>query len=352
VATGVGVATGTLDAVLAHRRLTPGECAQVAFSVASALAALHATGRAHGDVRASRILVDRDGNVALEDATPPSDGSQASEVSMADDVADLGRLLEAAMGEGAPSLFRQLLVTCRSADPEGRPGADELARLVVRACPPVPLRLGPATPAAGRSPNRVGVAVGLGIAVVAAVTAGKAWGGRAAPAGSQLPSLAVPRVSASTPAVMSSSGAPISPTPPVSRPPTTPRSADWGSVLAALDIARGRVLGSGRIGGVPAVDVPGSPAFRRDESLVRDLNHQGAVVRGLRTTLDVVTVETVTQQRVVLRVRDRLSAYSLVSPDGVVLHRVPARGARWWSLELRPVHGQWRFWDAHPSVAP
>jgi Protein tyrosine and serine/threonine kinase len=363
-------AGGGLDALLVRqRRLTPGECVTVAASVAGALAVLHAAGLAHGDVRASRILLDLDGSVRLD---PVGVGTSASP---ADDVGALGRLLEGALEDSAPPLLRRLLTTCRCPDPAGRPDAAELARLVVRACPSARIRVGrverPVPPASGPRLRRVAVAVGLMTAVLAAVAAGRAWGGQTAPTGARLPSVGVPSQhsllpsagalsagprSAGTPSPVrpsvQRSGTPsvvptdVSVTP---RPSPRPQAVGWREIVVGLDSARGVAFAAARARDLNAVDVTGSPASRRDLAAVGVLDRRGVVARGWRPLLEVVTVESRTPRRIVLRVRDRMAPYTLVSADEAVRHRVASRGPRWWRLELRPVQGRWRVWDVRAA---
>jgi hypothetical protein len=340
-----------LDALLSRRRLSPGECAFAAAALATQLAGWHQEGRSHGDVRAPRILV-VDGTVHLDgpdaevSATPP------------DDVEALGRLLESAMIPGAPPLLRRLLATCRADDPADRPEAAELARLVVRACPATPIRLtlAPVPGQSWPSVRRVAVALGLALGLFGAIAAGRAWGGQAAPTGTRLPAAST---QAAASVVLPSSSVPSSPRVQVARPlstQVTPRQSaavvDWGGIISGLDAARGQAFAHGRQDVLASVDVPGSPAWSRDAALVDALDRQGVVARGWRPGLEVVRVERRASARVVLQVRDRVPRYTLVSAGGVVRHVVPARGPRWWRLELREVDDAWRIWDAALSVSP
>jgi Protein tyrosine and serine/threonine kinase len=341
---------GGLDALLARRRsLTPGEWVTIVAAVAGALAVLHATGRAHGDVRASHILLDLDGTVRLAALPAPTSSSPA------EDVAALGQLAEGAMGANAPALLHRLLASCRCPDPEGRPEAAELARLVVRACPAVTIRVNHTERSADKpsrwSLRRAAAAVGLAAAVLVAVEAGHLWGGNTAQAGTLLPSAvqaSSPRSADPAPAEARKAASAAEPTRTARAEPAPPRAIVWSDVVTGLDTSRAMAFASGRAVDLTAIDAPGSPAMRRDVATVDELDGRGVVARGWRARLEEVTVERRTQQRVTLSVHDRLAAYTLVTTAGVVRHRVAARGPRWWRLELRRVLGEWRVWDVKP----
>jgi eukaryotic-like serine/threonine-protein kinase len=190
---------GTLADLLARRgSLSPGEVVTVAAPLAAALAAAHAAGVVHGDVSPANVLLTDDGMPLLADLgvarlagavggelegtaeyVDPSVAAGA-DPSAASDVWGLGAVchhllagapphdgarsadvLEAAlMGERAPLGLlaphapRPLVDAVEQAlagDPSARPTAGELSARLRRACPAVPVRLGPAAPSASAS---------------------------------------------------------------------------------------------------------------------------------------------------------------------------------------------------------
>lgn len=157
---------------LALARLTRGAAVRVVASVAATVADLHHLGIVHGRIDESHVVIGPDGQPRLCGMRGVAPGG--AEPGPADDVADLGRLLEQLLGIGADAeLFpdhrwrtrhrsaardRTLdLLAQRAADPDParRPTARALAQALAELAPPS--RPGPAgeddaSPTAERSP--------------------------------------------------------------------------------------------------------------------------------------------------------------------------------------------------------
>ncbi|WP_234357205.1 hypothetical protein [Streptomyces sp. NBRC 110028] len=116
----------------------------IAAGLAGALAVLHRTGRAHGDVRAGNVLLTRGGPLLTSDA--PGRGGGAS-VPAADMVA-LGMLLVAAytgVSKRQPDLdklpvrLRQVVAVCLAEDPEERANPAQLLNVIATLEPEAPV---------------------------------------------------------------------------------------------------------------------------------------------------------------------------------------------------------------------
>jgi hypothetical protein len=128
--------------------------------------------------------------------------------------------------------------------------------------------------------------------------------------------------------------------------------SDWRQVLASLDRARARAWSLGSRAPLTSADAAGSPALRHDVRLARQLRLDGLYAEGWASQLGRVVVARAAAGRVELRVRDRLASYLLRRKDGTVAHRVPARGSRWWLIELHATPAGWRTWAVRPPPGP
>jgi hypothetical protein len=154
-----------LDDVLREREtLAAGEVVTVLVPVAEAIAAAHRRGVGHGGVDAAAVRFDGTGRpllaglgvAALEtlSATASRDGeareagAETSGPQPQDDVAALGRLGLAMLGEvagpgrTATAAVAAVLARSTSPHPQGRPTATELAAALFAACPARPVRFG------------------------------------------------------------------------------------------------------------------------------------------------------------------------------------------------------------------
>ncbi|MDP5226175.1 MULTISPECIES: protein kinase [Arthrobacter] len=170
---------GSLATLLPVRgRLTPGETVTVVVPLARALAALHASGIVHGDVAPGNVLFTAEGKPLLSDfgqalligecgptsrrvtrafADPRSTGGVPTSAADVYSLAAVAWWCLTGTPPGDPSL-RPPLPVLHPDVPRGlalaidaglaeapgeRPGAEELARAVQRACPALPVRIAP-----------------------------------------------------------------------------------------------------------------------------------------------------------------------------------------------------------------
>jgi hypothetical protein len=326
------------------RRLTAAEAVGVLVEVGEELAALHATGGAHGG--ASAVMVDESGRTLLG---PPVEGGEPAE-----DVRLLAVAVESGLAPDAPDLLRRLLATCRCPDPDGRPSAEELARLAARISRPHPIRLAAARRAPRVAPARAGALVL--VALLLAVELGRVWG-RGGEGPTALPPAPLPSPPASTASQSSepaeaptvTSRSVTSPGPLAASPKQGLAASDWLRVLASLDRARGRAWSTGTQAPLTSADAARSPALRHDGALARQLRSSGLYAEGWASRLGRVVVVRATASRVQLRVRDRLAGYVLRRADGAVAHRVAARGPRWWLVDLHATPDGWLTWAVLPA---
>jgi hypothetical protein len=135
-------------------------------AVADALAALHAQGRVHGDVRPGAVLLDPHGAARLSAPralAPPDPGFVAPEVlrggapSQRADQWALAATCATALGDAAvPSPLAVVLSVASADDPADRfASAGALGDALLRACPPEPVAFGRSAPNAPTAPERV-----------------------------------------------------------------------------------------------------------------------------------------------------------------------------------------------------
>ncbi|SPT56702.1 protein kinase domain-containing protein [Actinomadura madurae] len=174
----------SLTARLARGLPGPQEAAGVCAQIADALAAVHACGVVHGDLRAGQVFLAAGGvkllglgvagpaaDAADEGAAEAPQGREGpdAEAGQAADVLALGAILAACLPEtadgepdGAVAELAELAARCRSADPAARPPAAEVARTLAAhagetAVLPLPAGAADAAEAAGagqRAPVR------------------------------------------------------------------------------------------------------------------------------------------------------------------------------------------------------
>lgn len=182
--------TTLLPDVLAREPVPIGTLAQWGAELAGILAAAHAGGAVHGDVRAEAVAIAAGGVAHLDGfgerpATGPKhpapEFDQGAEPSPASDVYALGTVLRQAGGHADPVLL-QLCAWMRHDDPGRRPGAAEVAdRLVQFAQQPRPATWapgiaapGPGGPVRRRRGSRTIIAVAV-VAVTLLAAAGGWW---------------------------------------------------------------------------------------------------------------------------------------------------------------------------------
>lgn len=118
-----------------------------------------------------------------------------------------------------------------------------------------------------------------------------------------------------------------------------PLPLQWKPVIESLDVHRGQAFIARDMMALADVDVPESPAWKADASMVAMLEQAQVFVsenplRVLSVEEEYVTVGE-KQQRAMLTVTDEMGAYNIVDRSGAVLRRVPARGRQRWSVELQ-----------------
>jgi hypothetical protein len=128
---------------------------------------------------------------------------------------------------------------------------------------------------------------------------------------------------------------------------------DWAGVLAALDAGRRQALVEGSVDALRAVVAPDGAAWADDAALAARVSALHArIVGGALTVLEVRPTSTAAG-RTDLLVRDRRSAYTVVTPDGS--RDVPVREARWWRVTLvasPSTPAGWRVRDVAAVAAP
>ncbi|WP_148234344.1 hypothetical protein [Cellulomonas flavigena] len=352
----------TLAAVRAARPpLADGEVVTVAVPVAQALAALHATGLAHGAVGADRVVVRPGGVPVLVDlrgslrglgtATgdvhrlvasllglmPPLDAHLAAGL---EDAVRLRDALEALLrGRATPQDVVDAVFAVATPEPVQVPEPDELAGAAValgtgRSGLPRPAAPAPVVPR--RAPRRrPWVAVAAGLAVVLAVVAGallvRALPDRPARA-------AVATASSPTPGPAADDATRLT------------DQGDPAAAAAALTRLRAAALAAADAAGVAGLEVPGSPAHVADADLVARL--AGARSEGLVAEVSAVRATGTTPEGDVrVEVTSTTSAHVRVASSGERTD-VPAGEARTVELVLRWTPEGWRVQDVRePDVA-
>ena len=129
---------------------------------------------------------------------------------------------------------------------------------------------------------------------------------------------------------------------------------DWDALLAAADAGRGAAIAAGDTDALRTWVDPAGPAWPADSALAGRVSALHARVEGGSLVVLEVRPQAVAETRAVLLVRDRRSAYSVVTPDGTTT--VAARAPRWWrvTMVLAPGTrgGTWRLSDVAPVAAP
>ena len=368
---------GSLASLLARRgRLQPGEVVTVVAPVAQALAEAHAAGLVHGHVGTTSVLLSADGMPLLDELgaghlRESALGLDPSGVlGSAADVWALGALCQVLLTGAAPvpgtglaaaaPLVPVPLVRAVEAalafDPGARPGAGELAAMLLAACPPKPVRfppgaLPPAAPgpqrrtshAAGRGRGRgrgrqVGLRLGVpegarrkllvGASVAAALgvvaLTGWSWGsGVGTDSGS--------RIGGGRASSGRSAAAVVQVRPP-----------DWTAVLGALDRARENAYAAADPVALAQVYVAGSAALGADSRQLRALAAQRRTAQGVRHWVVSVQALEVTEATVRLRVVEALQGGALLDERGAVVLQQPPTVSRTELVALRRTEAGWR----------
>jgi tRNA A-37 threonylcarbamoyl transferase component Bud32 len=131
--------------------LSAGECVTVGMAIGGALAALHASGLAHGDVSPANIVVSGCGAVLVdvltgagvdERGTPGfSAPERAVAATPAADVFSLGRVLHGVASQEASERVGAWVAPMVEPRAQDRPSASECARALADCAPPLPIRV-------------------------------------------------------------------------------------------------------------------------------------------------------------------------------------------------------------------
>jgi hypothetical protein len=315
--------------------LSAAEVSTIGLAVGRALAALHATGVAHGGLSASAVLIGAEARPLLD--ASPMVHNRAAGSRPGDDVVALARLLTDALDASVPGSMSGVLLA--ASDPERPMPATELVQRLVAAVPPEPIRLVvPGTPVPSRPSRRrirpnlsaelrrrllFGVGALAGIAL--AVALGTVWAALSDGDGSA--------ARRATQAATKARTTPVRKAEPSPNP--SPGSVDWTSLLAYLDSRRAEAFASGDVDALSDVDAPGSAVLAGDLAALRQLAAAGVNASGFRQVLHSVRPLTVSTARVVLLVVDERPAYELVrAGDGTTVANRRARAAQTWQVEL------------------
>ena len=91
---------------------------------------------------------------------------------------------------------------------------------------------------------------------------------------------------------------------------------DWDALLAAADAGRGAAIAAGDTDALRTWVDPAGPAWPADSALAGRVSALHARVEGGSLVVLEVRPQAVAETRAVLLVRDRRSAYSVLTPDG------------------------------------
>jgi eukaryotic-like serine/threonine-protein kinase len=393
---------GSLARLLSVRgRMTTGEVVTIAVPLAQSLAGTHRRGIMHGDISPANVLFAADGRPMLADlgvsrlmgepggvaegTTGFTDPAVLADEPLrpASDVYSLAAVCWAALAGAAPnpsvctmSTAARAEALCASApgtpqkladvvarglspDPAARPDAAEFSHLVWASSAAQPIRLltaeaanvgvhdsgaalthrmRPPRPTPSVEPARrrrrfwhrpvIGrrmAARSLALVAVPLLLASAVWAGT--------------HWADSTDARDSNVRAPV----PAERANDV---ADWSAVLATLDERWSTAFTTKDLDGLRSVDAPGSPALAGDSALLQRYVDAGIRATGLRLERLSVTATTVSPQRVVLDVVDRIAPYDLVDDSGVVIRTDPGRPEATWRITLVPADAatdEWRI---------
>lgn len=149
----------TLEAALRTAPMTVGDAVRTASAVADQVAALHAMGRAHGDVGPSTVAIGADGSAALVGTAAPRTGLAAPPALRSGDLHGVAWVLATALGwpdaEGLPAPVVDLVRRAEASDAPAAALATALRRLEREPLAVIAL-LPPAAPVPARREQRFG----------------------------------------------------------------------------------------------------------------------------------------------------------------------------------------------------
>jgi eukaryotic-like serine/threonine-protein kinase len=393
---------GSLARVLALRgRLAVGEVVTIAVPLAQSLATAHRRGILHGDVSAANVLFAADGRPLLADLgvarligepVGTEDNPQGTAgftdpvvltgepVRAASDVYGLAAVCWTALtgsapdprvstmsagaraealrahAPGTPDTLADAIARGLAADPTHRPDAAQFSQLVWRCATAQPVRL-PAGTSTLDAPADNGDAVTHRVrpahssapaATAPARRRRRRWRPIAVDArtvlrGSALlvvPVLLAMAVWAGTQWADSTGAADPAPA------EHAVGETDWAAALSKLDEQWSTAFSTGDVDALRAVDASDSAALAGDRALLQRYVDAGVSARGLRLERLSVSAVSVVDDRVVLRVVDRIEPYDIVDAGGAVLRTEPGRGETAWRITLvrtDPADATWRI---------
>ena len=392
---------GSLARVLALRgRLAVGEVVTIAVPLAQSLATAHRRGILHGDVSAANVLFAADGRPLLADlgvarliGEPVGTENQGTAgftdpvvltgepVRAASDIYGLAAVCWTALAgsapdprvstmsagaraealrahaPGTPDTLADAIARGLAADPTDRPDAAQFSQLVWRCAAAQPVRL-PAGTSTLEAPADNGDAVTHRVrpahssAPVATSAPARrrrrrwrppAVDARTVLRGSALlvvPVLLAMAVWAGTQWADSTGAEDPAPA------EHAAAETDWAAVLSKLDEQWSTAFSTGDVDALRAVDASDSAALAGDRALLQRYVEAGASARGLRVERLSVSAVSVVDDRVVLRVVDRIQPYDIVDAGGAVLRTEPGRGETAWRITLvqtDPADAAWRI---------
>jgi hypothetical protein len=146
------------------------------------------------------------------------------------------------------------------------------------------------------------------------------------------------------------------PTAPVGAPPVAldrgDPAPDWVEVLAEIDEGRRSAIAAGSAQALARWVDPDGPAWEADAAVAARVSSLRATIQGgVLEILDVRPAPS-TAGSMVLLVRDRRSAYSVMVSGGGAAVAVAVRGPRWWRVTLRLTGERWRVRSVSAVAAP
>jgi hypothetical protein len=150
------------------------------------------------------------------------------------------------------------------------------------------------------------------VAVLIAVCGGVLWGRHdSAAGGGTVPRLTIPGSTTPTP-----------------QPPSARRAVDWLQVVQALERRRASAFTDVDVTALADGERRGTALWRHDARALSRLNTAHAHARGLHVRVQSAQIQSLQDERIVVRVIDALSSYDIVDEYGAVLMHHDARRPR------------------------
>ncbi|MHB2021832.1 MAG: protein kinase family protein [Mycobacteriales bacterium] len=305
------------QADLSGRSLPAEQIAALVVRLASALSALHRCGVAQGRLTAQDVLIDAQGVLRLS-----AGGLVVAGSGIAADGRFDGRALAALATELAEELPEQFAEELAEAATRAETPAELAARLQQLAPPPSPaqaaMRPLPSRVEARRRRRRRGRSrtgarlafEGLAAALLgcAALWTGLRWGSAGAPPPARPAAVHRPLTGRAVRVVRTGD----------------PSQGSWLAVLERIAAARSAAFATATPAALTDCEVVGGPAWRVDQTLLKQLAAAGLRISGLPVRVLSVRLRSRNAGSAVLAVREELSSYFELNASGSVIHTVPA----------------------------